>query len=65
MSLRLRSLLVEWMGWERELPAELKLLVDPRQAWVQAAAVIALAAVLLVAADMILARRQFSPAEEA
>lgn len=65
VSLRLRSLLVEWMGWERELPAELKLLVDPRPAWVQAAAVIGLATVLLVAADMILSRRQFPPAEEA
>jgi ABC-type transport system involved in multi-copper enzyme maturation permease subunit len=65
VSLRLRSLLVHWMGWGRALPAELQLLVDTQPAWVQIMAVVALAAVMLVAAGLILARRQFPPAEEA
>jgi len=64
VSLRLRSLLVDWMGWERALPAELRLLVDPQPAWVQVAAVVALAAVLLVVATAILSGRQFPPSEE-
>jgi hypothetical protein len=64
VSLRLRSLLVEWMGWGRALPAELQLLVDTQPAWIQIAAVLALAAVLLAVAGGILARRQFPPAEE-
>jgi len=65
VSLRLRSLLVHWMGWERALPAELKLFVDPGPAWLQATAVVVLAGVLLAAAAAILARRQFPPSEEA
>jgi hypothetical protein len=65
VSLRLRSLLVDWMGWQRQLPAELELLVDPHPPWVQIAAVIVLAAALLALAGGILARRQFPPAEEA
>lgn len=65
VSLRLRSLLVDWMGWERQLPPELELLIDPQPPWVQIAAVIALAATLLTTAGAILARRQFPPAEEA
>jgi ABC-type transport system involved in multi-copper enzyme maturation permease subunit len=65
VSLRLRSLLVRWMGWERALPTELKLLVDTQPAWVQIMAVAALASVMLFAAAAILARRQFPPAEEA
>jgi len=65
VSLRLRSLLVRWMGWERALPPELQLLVDSQPAWVQIAAVGGLAATLLVAAVVILDRRQFPPAEEA
>jgi hypothetical protein len=65
VSLRLRSLLVHWMGWERALPTELQLLVDPQPAWVQIMAVVVLASVMLVAAGLILARRQFPPAEEA
>jgi len=64
VSLRLRSLLVEWMGWGRALPAELQLLVDTQPAAIQIAAVLALAAVLLAVASGILARRQFPPAEE-
>ena len=63
VSLRLRSLLVRWMGWERALPTELALLVDTQPAWVQIMAVFALATVMLVAAGVILARRQFPPAE--
>ena len=65
VSLRLRSLLVRWMGWERALPTELQLLVDAQPAWVQIMAVVALASVMLFAAGVILARRQFPPAEEA
>lgn len=65
VSLRLRSLLVDWMGWERALPAELKLFIDPGPAWLQATAVVVLAGVLLAAAAAILARRQFPPSEEA
>ena len=65
VSLRLRSLLVRWMGWERALPTELQLLVDTQPAWVQIMAVVALASVMLFAAGVILARRQFPPAEEA
>ncbi|MFM7136210.1 MAG: hypothetical protein ACKO1M_03945 [Planctomycetota bacterium] len=65
VSLRLRSLLVHWMGWERALPTELQLLVDTQPAWIQIMAVIALASVMLLAAGVILARRQFPPAEEA
>jgi len=65
VSLRLRSLLVRWMGWEQALPTELKLLVDTQPAWVQIMAVIALAGAMLFAAAVILARRQFPPAEEA
>lgn len=64
VSLRLRSLLVRWMGWERALPTELQLLIDTQPAWVQISAVVFLAAVLLVAAVMVLDRRQFPPAEE-
>lgn len=65
VSLRLRSLLVDWMGWQRQLPAELELLVDPQPPAVQIAAVFILATVLLGVATAILDRRQFPPAEEA
>jgi ABC-type transport system involved in multi-copper enzyme maturation permease subunit len=65
VSLRLRSLLVQWMGWERALPTELHLLIDPQPAWVQLMAVVAIATVMLGAAGAILASRQFPPAEEA
>lgn len=65
VSLRLRSLLVRWMGWERALPAELQLLIDTQPTWVHIMAVVALASVMLFAAGVILARRQFPPAEEA
>jgi ABC-type transport system involved in multi-copper enzyme maturation permease subunit len=64
VSLRLRSILVEWMGWARALPAELQLLVDTQPAPLQIAAVVTLAVVLLAVANGILARRQFPPAEE-
>jgi len=65
VSLRLRSLLVDWMGWHLRLPPELQLLVDPQPPWVQITAVFFLAAVLLTTAGVILTRRQFPPAEEA
>lgn len=65
VSLRLRSLLVDWMGWQRQLPAELKLLVDPQPPAMQIAAVVMLATILLGVAAAILERRQFPPAEEA
>lgn len=64
VSLRLRSLLVRWMDWQRQLPPELDLLIDTQPAPVQIMAVLSLTAVLLVAASIILSRRQFPPAEE-
>jgi len=64
VSLRLRSLLVAWMGWRQRLPVEMQLLVDPQPAWVQVAAIGILAAVLLAVAAKILEYRQFPPSEE-
>lgn len=64
VSLRLRSLLVEWMGWRRNLPVEIQLLVDLQPGWVQVLAVFILTAVLLAVALFILERRQFPPSEE-
>ncbi|MFM7183446.1 MAG: hypothetical protein ACKO4Z_01555 [Planctomycetota bacterium] len=64
VSLRLRSLLVAWMGWERTLPTEVQLLVDSQLPWVQLVAVGGLVAVLLTAAVLILDRRQFPPSDE-
>lgn len=64
VSLRLRSLLVAWMGWQRKLPIEMQLLVDPQPPGVQVAAVAVLVVVLLAVAAAILERRQFPPSEE-
>jgi len=64
VSLRLRSLLVHWMDWRRAMPAQLRLLVDPQPVWVQCAAVVVLATVLLTLAIIILDLRQFPPSEE-
>jgi len=64
VSLRLRSLLVAWMGWRQKLPAEMQLLVDTQPPWVQVSAVGILVVVLLTAAVLILERRQFPPSEE-
>ena len=64
VSLRLRSLLVHWMGWSTSLPPDLRLLVDPQPPLVQLASVAALTFALLGAAGLILAWRQFPPAEE-
>ncbi len=64
VSLRLRSLLVPWMGWDRKLPIEMQLLIDPQPPWVQLLAVGILAVVLLTAAVVILDRRQFPPSDE-
>jgi ABC-type multidrug transport system permease subunit len=64
VSLRLRSLLVEWMGWRRQLPPELQLLVDDQSAGIQVLAVFSLAITLLTAAGLILSWRQFPPSEE-
>ncbi len=64
VSLRLRSLLVSWMDWRRQLPVEFSMILDPNPAWVQIGAVIVLAGVLLAAAVLILERRQFPPADE-
>ena len=64
VSLRLRSLLVQWMGWRQYMPVEMQLLIDPQPAAVQVAAVVVLAAVLLTAAAAILEYRQFPPSEE-
>jgi len=64
VSLRLRSLLVHWMGWRQSLPPDMRLLVDPRPPLVQLAAVAGLTLVMLTVAGIILGRRQFPPAEE-
>ena len=64
VSLRLRSLLVEWMGWRRNLPDALRLFVDDQPPAVQVVAVLVLTVTLLTAAAVILSRRQFPPAEE-
>lgn len=64
VSLRLRSLLVEWMGWRQKLPVEMQLLIDTQPAWVQIASIAVLATVLLVAAVKILDYRQFPPSVE-
>lgn len=64
VSLRLRSLLVDWMGWKGRLPVEMQLFVDPRPAWVHVLAVTVLVAVLLGTAVFILERRQFPPSDE-
>jgi ABC-type transport system involved in multi-copper enzyme maturation permease subunit len=64
VSLRLRSLLVQGMGWGRQMPAGMQLLIDPNPVWVQCGAVVFLAGVLLVASVLILDRRQFPPSEE-
>ncbi|NDC62526.1 MAG: hypothetical protein EBZ59_00725 [Planctomycetia bacterium] len=64
VSLRLRTLLADWMGWRRTLPTEIELLVDPAPAWVQVGAVAVLVAAFLPAAVLILERRQFPPSEE-
>jgi len=64
VSLRLRSLLVEWMGWEQKLPTEVQLLIDPQPPWVQLLAVAILVVVLLTVAVAILDRRQFPPSDE-
>jgi len=64
VSLRLRSLLVEWMAWRRELPVEMTLFVDDNPASVQVAAVLILVGVLLGVASFILNRRQFPPSVE-
>jgi ABC-type transport system involved in multi-copper enzyme maturation permease subunit len=64
VSLRLRSLLVHWMGWRQALPANLRLIVDSGPPAMQLAAVVALTGVLLTVAWAILALRQFPPSEE-
>jgi ABC-type transport system involved in multi-copper enzyme maturation permease subunit len=64
VSLRLRSLLVDWMGWERKLPVEVQLLVEDQPAWVHLLAVAILVASMLTVAVVILERRQFPPSDE-
>lgn len=64
VSLRLRSLLVDWMHWKQKLPTEVQLFIDPQPAWVHVLAVTAVVAILLTAAVLILERRQFPPSEE-
>ena len=64
VSLRLRSLLVEWMGWRQELPIEMTLFVDDYSAPVQVIAVCILVFVLLATAIFILNHRQFPPSVE-
>jgi ABC-type transport system involved in multi-copper enzyme maturation permease subunit len=64
VSLRLRTLLVSWMGWERQLPTEAQLFIDRQPEWVQLLAVGILVAVLLTVAVAILDRRQFPPSDE-
>ena len=64
VSLRLRSLLVEWMEWRQELPIEMTLFVDDYSAPVQVIAVCILVFVLLTTASFILNHRQFPPSVE-
>ena len=64
VSLRLRSLLVEWMEWRQELPIEMTLFVDDYSAPVQVIAVCILVFVLLATAIFILNHRQFPPSVE-
>ena len=64
VSLRLRSLLVEGMGWRRRLPAEVQLLIDTQPPSVQVLAVLVLVTLLLGLAVVIAERRQFPPSEE-
>lgn len=64
VSLRLRSLLVDWMAWKRKLPTEMQLFIDPQPAWLHVLAVAVLTVVLLAAAVFILERRQFPPSDE-
>jgi ABC-type transport system involved in multi-copper enzyme maturation permease subunit len=64
VSLRLRSLLVEWMGWRQQLPVEMMLFVDMYPASIQIIAVVILVMVLLTVACFILNRRQFPPSAE-
>jgi hypothetical protein len=64
VSLRLRSLLVAWMGWRQKVPIEAQMFVDPQPAWVHIVAVGVLATVFLAAAAAILEFRQFPPSEE-
>jgi ABC-type transport system involved in multi-copper enzyme maturation permease subunit len=64
VSLRLRSLLVDWMAWKRKLPTEMQLFIDPQPAWLHVLAVAVLTVVLLAVAVFILERRQFPPSDE-
>ena len=64
VSLRLRSLLVEWMKWQKDLPIEMTLFIDDYSAPVQIVAVCILVFILLATATFILNRRQFPPSVE-
>ena len=66
VALRLRTLLVKWMGWRRQLHSipEMQLLIDLNPPWMQVAAVFGLAVVFLALALLILEWRQFPPSEE-
>ena len=64
VSLRLRSLLVEWMEWREDLPIEMTLFVDDYSAPIQIVAVCILVFILLTTAGFILNRRQFPPSVE-
>ncbi|MGB0654475.1 MAG: hypothetical protein ACPGMQ_03495 [Pirellulales bacterium] len=64
VSLRLRSLLVEWMEWRKDLPIEMTLFVDDYSAPIQIVAVCILVFILLTTAGFILNRRQFPPSVE-
>jgi ABC-type transport system involved in multi-copper enzyme maturation permease subunit len=64
VALRLRSLLVSWMGWRQQLPVESRLFIDSGPPWLQVTAVLVLAAVLLAVSLQVLERRQFPPSEQ-
>lgn len=64
VSLRLHTLLVRFMDWQRTLAPELQLLIDDRPPSAQVAAVLLLAVVYLAIAVAILEWRQFPPSEE-
>ena len=64
VALRLRTLLVAWMGWQRDMSAELQLIIDPYRPWWQVTSVLGLTVLFLAIACAILEWRQFPPSEE-
>ena len=64
VALRLRSLLVQGMGWKTSMLRELKLFFDPEPAWIQIGAILTITIVSLTAAVIVLELRQFGTPDE-